>query len=64
MTAPAGSSLVAGALGTFGTAITSPWGAGRDGAGLRTTHFICLTMVLFPDSPAPAEEGDRHTDEL
>lgn len=19
------------------------------------THFICFTMVLFPDSPAPAE---------
>lgn len=22
---------------------------------LAVTHFICFTMVLFPDSPAPAE---------
>lgn len=21
------------------------------------TYFICLTMVLFPDSPAPGTEG-------
>lgn len=31
----------------------------RDRAGPCATHFICLTMVLFPDSPAPVE-GVRH----
>lgn len=27
----------------------------------RITHFICFTMVLFPDSPAPAEKRERGT---
>lgn len=31
--------------------MTKVWGP------LQTTYFICLTMVLFPDSPAPEIEG-------
>ena len=27
----------------------------------KKTHFICLTMVLFPDSPAPRH---KHTDSI
>ena len=26
------------------------------------THFICFTMVLFPDSPAPTREGKTGCD--
>jgi len=45
-------------------------GFGTRGRGLRgvshsdsagTTHFICLTMVLFPDSPAPVEKREGAT---
>ena len=25
------------------------------------TYFICFTIVLFPDSPAPVTEDTRHT---
>ena len=25
------------------------------------TYFICFTIVLFPDSPAPVIEDTRHT---
>ena len=27
------------------------------------THFICLTMVLFPDSPAPGVANRKNTDD-
>lgn len=23
-------------------------------------HFICFTMVLFPDSPAPTRQREKH----
>jgi hypothetical protein len=26
-------------------------------ASVHSTYFICLKMVLFPDSPAPGIEG-------
>jgi len=39
-----------------GTARGCSVGHGR--AAPLGTHFICLTMVLFPDSPAPA--GTKH----
>lgn len=45
-------SLSATGFGACGRGLNSV--SHSDSAG--TTHFICLTMVLFPDSPAPAEK--------
>lgn len=33
------------------------WLCGRYGLWKEHTHFICLTIVLFPDSPAPEREN-------
>lgn len=29
-----------------------------DATAAKQTHFICLTIVLFPDSPAPGRDGE------
>lgn len=44
-------------LAEKGWAVQGRGDQGSEAPPMPRTYFICLTMVLFPDSPAPGTEG-------